>query len=196
VADGIAWFLEPYLIDCVTFARGVEPAELASRLGARPGQQPRRGSADDAVDLLVADGVRSVARVGRVGGWSFAVEYGEAVGPTATGLEAVSADGAEAVCFLLTPWHPPSVFSYYRDGGHICSFGIGEEGNRWGSDPDLLVPVLAEVGVLPVRRDLRGADAERVRRLSVLTTGEYFGLGLPRAEALKGQLPLYVVREA
>ncbi|WP_393076954.1 hypothetical protein [Streptomyces sp. LN704] len=34
---------------------------------------------------------------------SFAVEYGDAVGPTATGLGAVSAGGVEAVDFRLRP---------------------------------------------------------------------------------------------
>ncbi|MGQ4434390.1 MULTISPECIES: DUF6461 domain-containing protein [unclassified Streptomyces] len=196
MADGIAWFLEPYLIDCVTFARDVEPVELASRLGARPGQPPHCASADDAVDLLAGDGVGSVARVGRAGDWSFAVEYGDAVGPTTTGLGAVSAKGVEAVSFLLTPWHPPSMFTYYRDGNHICSFGIGEEARRRGQKPDVLVPALTEVGVLPAQQNLSEADAERVRRLSVLTIEEHFRLRLPRTDVLHGQLPLFVVRKA
>ncbi|MFF2510691.1 DUF6461 domain-containing protein [Streptomyces sp. NPDC058086] len=196
MADGIAWFLEPYLIECVTFARDIDPVDLASRLGARPGQLAHRASADDAVDLLAGDGVESVARVGRAGDWSFAVEYGDAVGPTATGLGAVSAEGVEAVNFLLTPWQPPSMFTYYRDRNHICSFGIGEEARRWGHSPDVLVPALTEVGVLPAQPDLREADAERVRRLSVLTIEEHFRLRLPRTDVLHGQLPLFIVREA
>jgi hypothetical protein len=48
-----------------------------------------------------------------------------------------------------------------RDGGrHTRGGGHGR--------PDLLVPALTEMGVLPAQLDLRGADAERVRRLSVL----------------------------
>lgn len=134
--------------------------------------------------------------MGRAGDWSFAVEYGDAVGSTTTGLGAVSAKGVEAVSFLLTPWHPPSMFTYYRDGNHICSFGIGEEARRRGQNPDVLVPALTEVGVLPAQRDLREADAERVRRLSVLTIEEHFRLRLPRTDVLHGQLPLFVVRKA
>ncbi|MGW3631408.1 DUF6461 domain-containing protein [Streptomyces sp. NPDC005122] len=179
----------------MTFARGIDPVGLASRLGSRPGRPAPRGSAEDAVDLLAGDGVTGVARVGRTGDWSFAVEYGDAVGSTTTGLGAVSAEGVEAVNFLLTPWHPPSMFSHYRDRAHICSFGIGEEARRWGHSPDLLVPALTEVGVLPVRSDLREADAERVRRLSVLTIEEHFGLRLPRTDVLHGRLPLFIVRE-
>ncbi|WP_329133468.1 DUF6461 domain-containing protein [Streptomyces sp. NBC_01476] len=196
VGGGIGWILEPYLIDCVTFVRGVEPAELAARLGARPGQEARRGSAEDAAGLLAGGGAATVARVGRVGEWSFAVEYGDAVGSTGSGLGAVSSEGADAVNFLLTPWHPPSMFAYFRDGVRVCSFGLGEEGRRWGERPDLLVPALTETGVLPVRPELRKADAERSRRLSVLTVGDHFGLRLPRADVLDGELPLFVVRTA
>ncbi|MFJ9566929.1 DUF6461 domain-containing protein [Streptomyces fuscichromogenes] len=195
MADGIAWILQPYLIDCVTFARGAEPAELAFRLGARPGQQPCWASSDDMAGLL-AGGVGSAVRVGRAGDWSYAIEYGDAVGPTGTGLGAVSAMGVEAVNFSLSPWHPPSMFTYYHDGDRICSFGLGEEARRWGKNPDLLVPALTEMGVLPAQLDLREADAERVRRLSVLVIEEHFRLRLPRADVLDGQLPMFVGREA
>ncbi|WP_433890510.1 DUF6461 domain-containing protein [Streptomyces sp. CA-111067] len=202
MAEGIGWILEPYLVDCVTFARGVEPAELAARLGARPGQEARSGSAEDAAGLLGGGAASTVARVGRAGEWAFAVEYGDAVGSTGSGLRAASAGAAEAVNFLLTPWHPPSVFSYFRDGDAICSFGIGEEGQRWGERPDLLAPALTEADVLPARPELRAAEAEaeaeaeRVRRLSVLTIGEHFGLRLPRGAVLDGELPMFVVRGA
>lgn len=198
MADGIAWLLEPCPIECVTFARDIDPVDLTHRLGARPDRPIRRASTDEAVELLARDGVEGVARVGRAGDWSFGVEYGDAVGPTASGLGAVSAEGVEAVNFLLTPWHPPSMFTYYRDRDHVCSFGIGEETRRWGHRPDVLVPALTEVGVLPAQPDLReaDADAERLRRLSVLTIEAHFRLRLPRADVLHGQLPLFNVREA
>jgi hypothetical protein len=195
MAEGIGWLLEPYAVDCVTFARGIEPAELVARLGARQGQRPRRVTVEEAMDALAAPGVDGVARIGRAGDWCYAVEYGDAVGPTAAGLEAVSGDGAEAVSFRLTPGHPPSMFRYYEDGRHICSFGIGEEIRRWGSDPDLLVPALVEAGVLPVRRGRDSVRLCRSRLLSVLTLQEHFGLRLPRGEVVEGRLPLYLVRE-
>lgn len=137
VADGsgIGWLLEPYVVDCVTLARSVEPVDLASRLGARSGQEPRLSSAGEAVDLLTDPGIDGVARVGRAGDWAFAVEYGDAAGCTEAGLRAVSRDGAEAINFLMTPWNPPSMFAHYEDGIHICSFGIGEETRRWGGSP-------------------------------------------------------------
>jgi hypothetical protein len=194
MADGIAWLLEPYLVDCVTFARGPDPAELAARLGASPDRTPRRASAAEAEGLLADPCIGSVARVGRSGDWSFAVEYGDAVGPTAPGLAAVSRGGAEAVNFLLMPWSPPSMFTYHRDGESICSFGIGEEARRWGQEPDLLVPALLAVGVLPADREVAGGARERSKRLSMLAIEEYFGLRLPRADVVAGELPLFVRR--
>ncbi|MFJ4001938.1 DUF6461 domain-containing protein [Streptomyces sp. NPDC090023] len=193
MAEGIAWILQPYLIDSVTFARGAEPAELALRLGARPGEQPRGASSAEVMDLL-AGGLESVVRVGRAGDWSFAIEYGDAFGPTSSGLSAVSAMGVEAVNFSLSPWHPPSMFTYSHDADCVCSFGIGEESRRWGKNPDLLVPALTRTGVLPAQPQLSDTDAERVRRLSVLAIEEHFRLRLPRADVMEGQLSTFLVR--
>ncbi|MFE3827941.1 DUF6461 domain-containing protein [Streptomyces sp. NPDC059092] len=193
--DGIGWLLEPYVVDCVTFARGIGPGELVARLGARPAGPVRLATAVEALDALAAPGVGSVARVGRAAGWSFAVEYGDAVGPTPDGLAAVSHRGVDAVNFLLTPWHPPSVFRHYEDGRHICSFGIGAETHRLGSDPDLLVPALTALAVLPGPRWSDGARRERSHRLTMLAVQDHFGLRLPRHDVVEGRLPLHLVRE-
>ncbi|QDN94844.1 hypothetical protein FNV65_54735 [Streptomyces sp. S1A1-8] len=189
----MGWLLEPYVVDCVTLARGVEPVDLASRLGARSGQEPRLSSAEEAVDLLTDPGIDGVARVGRAGDWAFAVEYGDAAGCTEAGLRAVSRDGAEAINFLMTPWNPPSMFAYYKDGIHICSFGIGEETRRWGRESDLLVPALEKVGVLPGRQAC-DADRHRGQRLSMMAIEEHFGLRL-RKRDIVGRLPLFRVRQ-
>ncbi|MFF3563750.1 DUF6461 domain-containing protein [Streptomyces sp. NPDC002574] len=184
----IGWLLEPYVVDSVTLARHVDPAVLASRLGAGPRPDVSCGSAHEAADLLADPAVLAVARVGRLGDWSFAVEYGDAAGFTEPGLRAASSDGAEAVNFLLTPWHPPSMFAYYSDGVHVCSFGIGEEGRRWGTAPDLLVPYLEAVGLLPEGPQLN----PRSERLSMSVIAEHFGLRLSRHAIVDGRLPLYV----
>ncbi|MFF0711486.1 DUF6461 domain-containing protein [Streptomyces bauhiniae] len=194
MAEGIAWILQPHLIDSVTFACGAEPVDLALRLGARPGEQPRRASSAEVMDLLAGGGVESAVRVGRAGDWSFAIEYGDAVGPTSSGLSAVSAKGVEAVNFSLSPWHPPSMFTYHHDGDCVCSFGIGEESRRWGKNPDLLVPALTRTGVLPAQPQLSDTGAERLRRLSVLAIEEHFRLRLPRADVMDGQLSTFLVR--
>jgi hypothetical protein len=193
VSHGIGWFLEPCAVDCVTFARGVEPVGLAARLGSQPDRQPHRGTARHAAELLRTFG--AVARVGRVDGWSFAVECGDAVGRTAAGLEAASRDGVEVVNFVLRPRLPPSTFTYYMDGAHICSFGIGQESVRGGSRPDLLLPALEDVGALPDRSGTSPVGHRRAQRSSLLAIQECFGLGLSRRQAVHGRLPMFVVRE-
>lgn len=159
VADGIGWLLEPHLVDCVTFVRGIAPTELAGRLGAPSGQTPRLSSTQDAEAMLTSSAC--VARVGEAADWSFAVEYGDAVGSTARGLASASRDGVAAVNFSLTPWHPPSRFAYYIDGAHLCSFGIGEEDRRHGNQPDHLVPDLEKTTSLTYLSSLRRTVSPR-----------------------------------
>lgn len=188
IAEGIGWLLEPHLVDCVTFARGIAPDELADRPGAPPGQTPRLSSAQDAEAMLAS--FLCVARVGEASGWSFAVEYGDAVGPTPNGLASASRAGTAAINFSLTPWHPPSRFAYYLDATHVCSFGIGEEHRRQGEQPDHLVPDLEKLGILPdgPLLDPRGM------RVTMLAIEDHFGLRLPRQQILEGRLPLYRLR--
>jgi len=189
VSDGIGWLLEPYAVDCVTFASGVPPAALAARLGYGPGGDARSGSAQEAQEAL-GSGARRVARVGEVAGWAFAVEYGDAVGATARGLVAVSGGGVAAVNFLLTPWSPPSPFRHYLDGEYVTGFGVGEEARRYGAEPDLLVPALESLGVLPSGPQLD----QRGMRLTMLAIEDHFGLRLPRRQVLDGKLPMYYLR--
>ncbi|WP_327287848.1 DUF6461 domain-containing protein [Streptomyces sp. NBC_01198] len=189
MSDGIGWLLEPYLVDCVTFARGIPPTALAARLGSGPGEDARPGSAQDAQEAL-GSGARCVARVGEAAGWAFAVEYGDAVGATAGGLAAVSRGGVAAVNFLLTPWSPPSLFRHYLDGACVTGFGVGEEARRYGAEPGLLVPALEALGVLPSGPQLD----QRGMRLTMLAIEDHFGLRLPRPQVLDEKLPMYHLR--
>lgn len=186
MSEGIGWLLEPYLVDCVTFASGIPPATLAARLGLGPGEDARPGSAQDAQEAL-GSGARCVARVGEVAGWAFAVEYGDAVGATAGGLVAVSHGGVAAVNFLLTPWSPPSLFRHYLDGAYVTGFGVGDEARRYGAKPGLLVPALEALGVLPSGSQLD----QRGMRLTMLAIEDHFGLHLPRRQVLDENLPMY-----
>ncbi|MGW3111154.1 DUF6461 domain-containing protein [Streptomyces sp. NPDC001091] len=189
MSDGIGWLLEPYLVDCVTFASGIPPAALAARLGSGPGEEARPGSAQDAQEAL-GSGARCVARVGEAAGWAFAVEYGDAVGATAGGLAAVSRGGVAAVNFLLTPWSPPSLFHHYLDGAYVTGFGVGEEARRFGAEPGLLVPALEALGVLPSGPQLD----QHGLRLTMLAIQDHFGLRLPQRQVLDGKLPMYHLR--
>ncbi|GAA3115254.1 hypothetical protein GCM10020254_72310 [Streptomyces goshikiensis] len=104
------WFVS------LTFARGIAPEELAARLGALPGIRPGPLGASEAWSMAgeTVDG-DGVARVGRWGGWSFAVEHGMPSG--AERLAEVSWGGVEAVHLDPQPDHPPRQFAYARDEG-------------------------------------------------------------------------------
>ncbi|MGW6852055.1 DUF6461 domain-containing protein [Streptomyces virginiae] len=195
VADGISrladwdqWFAG------LTFARGIGPGELAVRLGALPGVRPGPLDAHDAwsmvAETLDGDGV---ARVGRWGGWSFAVEHGLPAG--AERLAEVSRGGVEAVHLDPQPDRPPKQFAYARDGELICCFGLGEECWRGGHRPDFLLPELIAAGILTpdgaCARPAGEGDAERDRR-TLAVVERRFGLSLPRHLIAGTPLPAYV----
>ncbi|MEV7544367.1 DUF6461 domain-containing protein [Streptomyces sp. NPDC089915] len=180
----------------LTFARGIGPRQLAARLGAAPGIHPGPlgGTAAWSMAAETPDG-DGVARVGRWGGWSFAVEHGIPAG--ADRLAEVSRAGAEAVHLDPQPDHPPKQFAYARDGELVCCFGLGEEGWRGGHRPDFLLPelvaarVLAPDGTCPHPEDEPCGPRERVT-LAVLEAR--FALSLPRHLVEDAPLPAFVTR--
>lgn len=189
LADWDGWYAG------LTFARGIAPEELARRLGALPGIRPGPLGAADAWSMVAetVDG-DGVARVGRWGGWSFAVEHGMPAG--ADRLAEVSRCGAEALHLDPQPDRPPKLFSYARDGELVCCFGLGEEAWRGGHRPDYLLPDLVAAGILTAdggshdrREDEPCADRDR-RTLAVLE--RRFGLSLPRRLIEDARLPAYV----
>ncbi|NJP77817.1 hypothetical protein HCK01_10885, partial [Streptomyces sp. AA8] len=152
--DGIQWLIDLHFWDSsIIFARGMGPDELAARMGGDTPPAERRLINDlEAWDAVFDGQYRpgedgdGLIRVGRNGDWSFALEYGDSTGRDR--LLDVSRDGAEAVRLDPMPEHPPKVFNYARGGQLICSFGIGEEHWRWGTEPDLLLTELIEQSVL------------------------------------------------
>ncbi|MFJ5219763.1 DUF6461 domain-containing protein [Streptomyces sp. NPDC088354] len=198
MSDGIRWLIDAgdRWMDCVTFARGISPEELAIRLGAKPGSSAPLLTASEAWDL--AHGWDSViVRVGSSDGWSFAVESG--LPQSADVLEELSRGGVEIVRLDPQPDHPPMQFAYLRDGAPVCSFGITEEGIRWGHDPDFLLPDLIRTGVLCAdgeRLHDDGMDyaAEKRRTFGVLE--HRFGLSLPRKQVEEVRLPAYALYES
>ncbi|MFH7595475.1 DUF6461 domain-containing protein [Streptomyces racemochromogenes] len=180
----------------LTFARGIGPHQLAARLGAAPGVHPgpMGGSAAWSMAAETRDG-DGVARVGRWGGWSFAVEHGIPAG--AERLTDVSRAGVEAVHLDPQPDHPPKQFAYARDGELVCCFGLGEECWRGGHRPDFLLPelvaarILAPDGTFPYPDDV--PDGRR-DRLTLAVLEERFGLSLPRHLVEDAPLPAFVTR--
>ncbi|MFB7293373.1 DUF6461 domain-containing protein [Actinacidiphila glaucinigra] len=202
MGDGIQWMVgattsSGWMLD-VHFARGIDSVELALRMGAprTAGAQPMTDaemvSLD--VDAYPDRGPGSaVVRAGEHSGWAFAITYG----PYLNRLEEVSRDGVEAVHYHYNSEHPPTTVLYARDGRTICGFGLCEERNRYGQDPDLLLPDLVAAGVL--RSD--GATycdpdiddyADRKRR-GLAIFEERFDLSLPRTVLTEDPLPVYAI---
>ncbi|MFJ6795227.1 DUF6461 domain-containing protein [Streptomyces sp. NPDC091268] len=188
LADWDGWYVG------LTFARGIGPEELAARLGAVPGIHPGPLGATDAWSMVTetVDG-DGVARVGRWGGWSFAVEHGVPAG--AERLAEVSRSGVEAVHLDPQPDHPPKQFAYARDGELVCCFGLGEECWRGGHRPDHLLPELVAAGILTpdgaCARPEGEADEDR-DRLTLGVLEHRFGLALPRHLVEEAPLPAFV----
>ncbi|MYS17860.1 DUF6461 domain-containing protein [Streptomyces sp. SID4982] len=191
---GICWLAECEWHFGVTFAHGLTAEELAVRLGATPGSRPSVTA--DAAIMLLTDADVGVARIGEAGGWAFAVEYGESRGTRHDVLKMVSRGGVTAVNLDPQAFHPPPMFSCAVDDDLVCSFGLGEEWRRWGSEPDLLQEDLEDAGViLPGGQYLETSGDRHSRRiaLSLGVVEKRFSLSLPRDQVLDGALPLAVI---
>lgn len=70
------WLLRDSVVGfCLTFAWGVPPAEMLTRMGAEPEPVVRRDAAQaHRMDFSAADGFGPMVRVGSIGGWGFAEE--------------------------------------------------------------------------------------------------------------------------
>jgi hypothetical protein len=206
VSDGVQWMVgtvtsSGWMFD-VHFARGIDAEELAVRMGARRGSAagPMTDTEMAGLEVDSYSGPRSaVVRVGEHAGWAFAVLYGWYLNR----LEEVSRDGVEAVRYHYNSEHPPTTVLYARDGRTVCGHGLGEEGVRWGEEPDLLLPDLVAAGLLlpdgvtdPVPEeeydDYDYDYAERDRR-SLAVFEKRLGLSLPRTVLTEDRLPVYAV---
>ncbi|MFE9360982.1 DUF6461 domain-containing protein [Streptomyces olivaceoviridis] len=193
--EGVRWLAESEWYYSVTFARGITPEELAVRLGANPGAARATATAQEAVALLRDPDV-GVARIGQAGEWAFAAEYGESRGTRHDILTGISRDGVQAVNLDPQAFHPPPLFAYAVGGELLCSFGLGEERRRWGTQPDLLQDDLTAAGIILPTGDHLGVSAERHSLRIAMSLGvieRHFGLTLPRALLEYDPLPLAVV---
>lgn len=182
----------------VHFARGIGVEELARRMGAALGARAEPMTDVEVayldVDAYPERGLGSaVIRVGEDAGWAFAITYG----PYLDRLGEVSRDGVEAVHYHYNSEHPPTIVLYARDGRTVCGFGLCEENNRYGDEPDLLLPDLVAAGILdPDRRTYRDPDIDDFddrERLGLAVFEERFGLSLPRSALAEARLPVYAI---
>ena len=202
MGDGIQWLVgettgDGWMLD-VHFARGIGAEELALRLGAPPGARAEPMT-DLEVTYLDVDAYpergpgSAVVRVGEDAGWAFAIAYG----PYLNRLAEVSRDGVEAVHYHDNSEHPPTTVMYARDGRTVCGFGLCEENNRYGDEPDLLLPGLIAAGILdPDRGAYRFPDIDDFddrERLGLAVFEERFGLSLPRSALAEDALPVYAI---
>jgi hypothetical protein len=183
VADGIRWIEEgPFELGYgIVFARGLEPLELVTRLGADL-------VSDEPMSRLDANSYESyeediqVIRVGSEGDWTFAVaDYGPPgkIGTKEDVACLVSAD-TDAVSYSKTI-NCDTWFSSARNGRMTCCF---EPGFRmaWHTFPGGLAEELGRAGLLA--DEVPADDWERT-----LAMGETeFGLNLPRHDLVDGQL--------
>jgi hypothetical protein len=191
---GVRWLAHASWHFSVTFVRGVSAGELGRRLGADPAAVPVPATARGVEALLVDPNV-GIARLGEAGGWAFAVEYGEARGVRGDVLAEISRGG---VAVSLDPQadHPPPMFSFAADGDVLCSFGLSEEGRRWGSEPDVLNAVLRSAGILAPDGSVLGTSAGQHAQQVAMSLGaieRHFGLSLPRNLIEHGELPAMAV---
>ncbi|WP_328792685.1 MULTISPECIES: DUF6461 domain-containing protein [unclassified Streptomyces] len=197
MSSGIQWLVDQDdWQHGVVFARGIEPQELGVRMGGTPGSVVSPITDTEAWNMVLdlATDDDDVVRVGACGGWAFAVEYG--MGNGGDRLVEISRNGVEAIHLDPSPDHPPAMFSYARDGADVCSFGIGEEGWRWGEQPDLLLPELVAAGVLHPDGAYARPDGESYldrdrHTLALIETR--FGLFLPRDEVVNQRLPAFLI---
>lgn len=195
MGSGVRWLADSPWYFSVTFVRGVSAEELGARLGADRAA-PVVQSTARAIEGRLIDPNVGIAQLGAANGWAFAAEYGEACGPRHRVLAELSRGGGEAVNLDPQADHPPPMFSYAADGELSCSFGLGEEGRRWGSSPDLLNAALESAGVLSADGSVlvagSGRRAQRVS-MSLGVVERYFGLSLPRGLVEEAELPTVVV---
>ncbi|MZD07173.1 hypothetical protein GTW43_19080 [Streptomyces sp. SID5785] len=106
---------------CVTFTRGVDPAEVFARYGADP-DRSRDLDANAASGLpsgQFAEGMVSLLRSGSLGAWTFCVEEDGVIGSWPEPLAALSR-GTEVYSILSTDGL--TVFQYWRDGDCLENF--------------------------------------------------------------------------
>ncbi|MEV4179806.1 DUF6461 domain-containing protein [Nonomuraea sp. NPDC049709] len=144
-------------IFCVSFFRGLEPAEVLRRFGAgRPGREMTFHELR--VKVWESAGIgNDYVGVVQVGEWGVAVEPG--------GFQAVLAEpltGLSRGCEVAAVGrhdYAADRFVYAVDGKVVTSFTPHLPGTRWGSDPDRINELMRETGLPPEELDEEAWEA-------------------------------------
>ncbi|MEU8358366.1 DUF6461 domain-containing protein [Nonomuraea sp. NPDC048882] len=163
---------------CVSFFRGLEPAEVLRRFGAR---EPGRELAFYELQVKVWESTEmtddNYVGVVQVGEWSVAVEprgFQAVLSESLTGLSR----GCEVVAVGRHDY-AENCFVYAVDGEVVTSFTPRLPGTRWGSDPDRLNGLMRETGLPPEKLDEEAWEA---------TWDDMFVNGIPRAFLLAAKI--------
>jgi hypothetical protein len=143
---------------CVSFFRGLEPAEVLRRFGAR---EPGRELAFYELQVKVWESTEmtddNYVGVVQVGEWSVAVEprgFQAVLSEPLTGLSR----GCEVVAVGRHDYAEDR-FVYAVDGEVVTSFTPHLPGTRWGSDPDRINELMRETGLPPEKLDEEAWEA-------------------------------------
>ncbi|MFE3206182.1 DUF6461 domain-containing protein [Embleya sp. NPDC059237] len=194
--DTVEWLQDSYFVEfgyCVTFARGLSAMELLECMGCDVTRAARKSVIDAnhwIEDVAEELGPRAVAgrerviRAGEADGWAFAVEDAGTRGTHHDVLAAVSAGTVALSTFeninALTMFH-------YADAGDVvCGFDRPQD--RWGSDPDRLVPHLTRAGLLLPDGTQPDLGIDERQRLAHRMMHTEFGITLPRRDVEFGEL--------
>jgi hypothetical protein len=149
-AADYAWFTDHWLRQafCFSLVRGLDEAEVLRRLGAER-SQPRRLTLDEAAELSASfhAGYPQLVQAARVGGWSVAIEDNGWEGARPEVLRALSRGTQVVSVYQNVNAH--SRFSYAADGVVLVGFEPLFPQRRWGSRPDLLLPLMRAAGLDP-----------------------------------------------
>lgn len=184
-----AGWVDEYQGFCLTFVRGVGPAELLARYGAQPvpaAPGTARRTARETWEAVHTwtNAYLPAVRVGRFGDWAFGFEEGSQQGSRPEVLRRLSA-GTRAVAVHHSDHTRLSVVD---DGELITTYDTRQPDHRTGSAPDLLLTALRDARLVPLD-DTRYEDEDVYALLGVLTDSEG-GLGIEwDARALRGPLP-------
>jgi hypothetical protein len=160
-AADYAWFKDHWLRQafCLSLVRGLDEAELLRRLGGER-SQPGTLTLAEAGELAGSfhAGYPQIILAAKADGWSVAVENNGWEGSRPEVLRALS-QGTQAASVYQNV-NALRSFNYAVDGEVLVTFEPLFPEQRWGSQPDLLLPQMRAVGLDPDWREPPYGDVD------------------------------------
>ncbi|TDC24479.1 hypothetical protein E1265_09570 [Streptomyces sp. 8K308] len=180
--SGKSWLPDLYETGyCLTFARGLTPEELLSRLGADLSISAHMTLTEAAEKQTGLPWSQSVVRVGAHRDWAYSIEDAGSHGARPAILENVS-EGTQALALLKTA-DITHRFTFAEFGHVVCSFDPTTPNIRSGSDPDRLLSWLERLTASATDGEIINGDDVILRMAS-----EAFNAYVPRSHVATGRL--------